>query len=307
MPDRAGRVGMQLETLKVFCDLVESGSFSKSAVRNFITQSAVSQQIRSLETRFDTLLLVRRGRSVQLTEAGSLLYESAREILEKMTQLESRLQSVGQETGGTVRIATIYSVGLYEMANVTKAFLKKYPKVNLHVEYSRVNRVYEECLNGHADLGIVTFPKPKKGLQIIPLASDRLILICSPRHAFAKKKQISLDHLTDQNFVAFERDIPSRRALDQIFRKHDIEVRTVMELDNVETIKRSVEIGAGVAIVPLSSVQREVRAGTLAMLSIKGHTFIRPLGVIIKSNRILPPTARKLIELLQQPGAGESL
>lgn len=292
---------MQVETLKVFCDLVECGSFSQSATRNFITQSAVSQQIRALESRFNTSLLVRQGRTVALTEAGRILYEGACEILERFGHMDLQLKSLREEMTGTLRIATIYSVGLYEMSQVIKTFLKTYPKVNLHVEYSRANRVYEECHKGDADIGIVTYPKRRKGIDIIALPADKLILICSPQHPFARRKQIDVRMLNGQNFVAFERDIPSRRALDRIFRDHDVKVRVVMELDNIETIKRSVEIGVGISIVPLFSVQREVQSGTLSQVQFQRQTFWRPLGVIVKSKRVLTPAARKLIELLQHP------
>jgi DNA-binding transcriptional LysR family regulator len=261
----------------------------------------VSQQVRSLESKFNTPLLVREGRSVYPTEAGRILYEAAREIMDRFERLDLQLRSMGEEMTGTVRIATIYSVGLYEMTVVIKTFLKNYPKVNLHLEYSRANRVYEDCLKGNADLGIVTYPRPRKGIQIIPLPADKLVLICSPHHTFAGKRLIDLNRLNGQNFVAFERDIPSRRAIDHIFREHCIEVHIVMELDNIETIKRSVEIGAGVSIVPLFSVQREVQSGALAQVQFAHHTFLRPLGVILKRNRALAPAARKLIELMQRP------
>jgi DNA-binding transcriptional LysR family regulator len=294
---------MHLETFKVFCDLVESGSFSQSAVRNFVTQSAVSQQIRGLESRFNTSLLVRDGRSVYPTEAGRILYAGASEILERFERLDLQLKSVGEEMTGNLRIATIYSVGLYEMSVAIKTFMKNYPKVNLHVEYCRANRVYEECLKGAADIGVVTYPKPRKGFQVLPLPADKLILICPPQHPFARKRQIGVRKLNGQDFVAFERDIPSRRAIDKIFREHNIQVRVVMELDNIETIKRSVEIGTGISIVPLLSVQREVQAGVLAQVHFSHQTFLRPLGVIVKRNRTLTPSAQRLIELLQRPQA----
>jgi DNA-binding transcriptional LysR family regulator len=292
---------MQVENLKVFCDLVESGSFSQSAIRNFITQSAVSQQIRSLESRFNTPLLVRQGRSIYPTKAGRVLYEGAREILDRFERVDLQLRSMGEETTGTVRVATIYSVGLYEMSMVIKTFLKTYPKVKLHVEYSRANRVYEACLKGDVDIGIVTYPKARRGILVIPLPADTLILICSPQHPFARARQIDVRKLNGQNFIAFERDIPSRRAIDQILRGHKVEVRIVMELDNIETIKRSVEIGAGVSIVPQISVQREVQTGALAEVHFTHQTFLRPLGVIVKRNRSLTLAAQKVIELLQRP------
>ncbi len=292
---------MQIETLKVFCDLVESRSFSQAAIRNFVTQSAVSQQIKNLESRFETALLVRDGRSVAPTVAGRIFYETSREILERFDRMNAELKSAGQEMAGSIRVATIYSVGLYELSVVVKTFLKTYPKVNLHVEYSRANHVYEDCLRGAIDLGIVPYPKARKGLQIISLPADRLILICSPDHPFARRRHMAVSRLDGENFVAFEKDVPSRAAIDQILREHGVGVRVVMEFDNIETIKRSVEIGAGVSIVPLLSVQREVQAGSLVQLHFTRQNFFRPLGVIVKSRHTLSPAAGRFIELLRHP------
>jgi DNA-binding transcriptional LysR family regulator len=292
---------MQIETLKVFCDLVESGSFSQAAVRNFVTQSAVSQQIKNLESRFETALLVRDGRAVSATVAGRLLYEASREILERFEHLNLELKSLGQEMAGSVRVATIYSVGLYEMSTVIKMFLKTYPKVNLHIEYSRVTRVYEDCLNGAVDIGIVPYPRMRKGLQIISLPADRLILICSPEHPFARRRHVDIARLNGENFIAFEKDIPSRKAIDRILQDRGVRVRVVMEFDNIETIKRSVEIGAGMSIVPQLSVQKEVQSGSLAQLRFSRENFLRPLGIIVKSRNSLSQPAEKFVELLQHP------
>jgi DNA-binding transcriptional LysR family regulator len=292
---------MHIETLKVFCDLVESRSFSQAAVRNFVTQSAVSQQIKNLELRFDTPLLVRGGRSVTPTEAGRVVYQSARAILDRFERMQTEMKSLGHEIMGTVRVATIYSVGLYEMSRVIKTFLKTYPKVNLHVEYSPAPRVYEDCLKGAVDLGIVPYPKQSKGLEVISIRADRLILICPPDHRFARHRHIGLHKLDGENFVAFQKDIPSRNAIDQILEENNVKVRIVMEFDNIETIKRSVEIGAGISIVPLPSVEREVQSGTLAQLKFTRLDFFRPLGAIVKRQRALPPAVQKFVELLQHP------
>jgi DNA-binding transcriptional LysR family regulator len=291
---------MQIETLKVFCDLVESRSFSQAAAHNFITQSAVSQQVKGLESRFGTPLLERKSRSIVPTDAGLVLYQASREILVLYARMESDLKSTGQEMAGTIRVASIYSVGLYEMSPVIKTFLKTYPKVNLHLEYSRANRVYEDCLRGAVDLGIVPYPKTRKGIEIISLPADRLILICPPEHPFARRRKIGIQKLDGQNFVAFEKDIPSRHAIDQILREHKIRVRVVMEFDNIDTLKRSVEIGAGVSIVPFLSVQREVQSGTLVQVHFVGQKFFRPLGIIVKHKRSLSQPAARFIELLQR-------
>ena len=295
---------MHIETLKVFCDLVESRSFSRAAVRNSITQSAVSQQVKNLESRFKTQLMRRDGKTVSPTPAGRLFYERSRTILDSFEQMQLEIKSIGQDMVGSVRVATIYSVGLYELSVVVKSFLKQYPKVNLRVEYSKGPRVYEDCLQGVIDLGIVTYPEPRRGIRVIPLPADQLTLICVPDHPLAKRRQIDIRQLNGENFIAFEKGLPSQRALDQIFRECDIEMRTVMEFDNIETIKRSVEIGAGVSIVPLLSVQKEVQNGLLAQVGFTDKNFYRPLGIIVRTKAPVSPAARKFIELMQNPQKG---
>ncbi len=292
---------MQIETLKVFCDLVESRSFSRAAIRNYITQSAVSQQIKNLEARFETQLLRRDGRSVTPTAAGRKFYETSRAILDKYENLQQEMKSVGQGVAGSIRVATIYSVGIYEMSVVVKSFLKIYPKVNLHVDYSKGAQVYEDCLHGVIDLGIVPYPEARKGLRIIPLPADKLVLICAPEHPLAQRHYIDIGELNEQSFIAFEKGLASQRAMDRIFQENSIQVKVVMEFDNIETIKRSVEIGAGVSIVPFMSVQKEVQNGTLCQVHFTDKNFYRPLGIIVRRKQSLSRAARKFIELMQKP------
>jgi LysR family transcriptional regulator, transcriptional activator of the cysJI operon len=292
---------MQIETLKVFCDLVESRSFSRAAVRNFITQSAVSQQVKNMETRFETQLLRRDGKSVTPTPAGRIFYERSRAILDSFEHMQLEIKSIGQDMAGSVRVATIYSVGLHELSVVVKTFLKIYPKVNLHVEYSKGSRVYEDCLRGVIDLGIVTYPEPRKGLRAISLPADKLVLICAPDHPLAKRHHVDIRKLSGQNYVAWEKGMASRTALDGIFQEQEIDVRVVSEFDNIETIKRSVEIGAGVSIVPMLSVQKEVQTGTLVQIHFTDKSFYRQLGIVVRSKQSLSPAAKKFIELMQNP------
>ena len=294
---------MQIETLKVFCDLVESKSFSRAAIRNYITQSAVSQQVKNLEARFETQLLRRDGRSVTATAAGRKFYENARAILDKFEHLQQEMKSAGQGIAGSIRVATIYSVGIYEMSVVVKSFLRIYPKVNLHVEYSKGAQVYEDCLHGVIDLGIVPYPEARKGLRIIPLPADKLVLICAPEHPLAQRRYIDIKELNEQNFIAFEKGLASQRAIDRLLQEHEVRVKVVMEFDNIETIKRSVEIGAGVSIVPFLSVQKEVENDSLAQVHFTDKSFYRPLGIIVRRKQSLSRAARKFIELMQKPQA----
>jgi DNA-binding transcriptional LysR family regulator len=290
---------MHLETLKVFCDVVETRSFSVAASQNYVTQSAVSQQIRMLEEKYGKQLLERTRGNVQLTPAGEILYQSSKEIVQRYGELEARLQAVAKVVAGSVRVATVHTIGLYELSAQLKRFLKAYPHVQLQLEYSRSNKIYDDALKGGIDLGIVAYPSRRPGITVIPFREDRLVLVVSPQHPLAKHKQVSIKKLDGEPLVGFDRDIPTRKETDRVLRRHGIEVRYVMELDNAEIMKRVVEIGIGIAILPEHAVRPEVRGGTLAAVQLADEVFLRPLGIIHRSGKHFSPAATKFIECLR--------
>ncbi len=293
---------MHLETLKTYCDLIETGSFSKAAALNYITQSAVSQQVQALERKFDVKLIERgRRKGVAPTETGRLMYAECKEIVERYQALEGRLRADSEQMAGTIRIATVYSVGLHELPPYIKQFIKAYPQVKVHVEYSRTNKVYESCLNNSIDFGIVACPSARPQIEIIPVREETMVLICSPEHALAGRGRVSLRRLRDESFIGFERDIPTRKLIDRILKKYDVTVNHAMEFDNIETIKRSVEVGIGVSILPESAVVNEVRSGMLASLSFIEGNFSRPIGIIHRKGKALSAAARRFTEQLVAP------
>jgi LysR family transcriptional regulator, transcriptional activator of the cysJI operon len=297
---------MHIETLKSFCDLVETGSFSKAAALNFVSQSAISQQVRALEERYDQPLIERGSRrGVALTEAGRILYSECKEMLERFRAMEARLLDQSAAVAGTVRVATVYSIGLHELPPYVKEFIKQHPQVNLRVEYSRTDKVYEACLDNTIDFGIVALPLRRPHLAVIPFREDRLVLACAPEHPLAKRRRASLKQLAGEAFIAFERDIPTRKIIDRILKRHGVAPDYVMEFDNIETIKRYVEAGIGLSILPASAVAHEVRAGTLAALNFAEGTFTRAVGIIHRKGKVFSPAAREFIALLTA-GSGHS-
>ncbi len=291
---------MHLETLGVFCDLIESGSFSIAATHNFITQSAVSQQVRALETRFDRKLVERARGRVRPTPAGDILYQTAKEIIQRYRELEDKLNAFSNVVTGVVRVATVHSVGLYEMSAPLKKFLKAFPQVSVHLEYSRSNKILEEILRGSIDIGVVAYPTPRPQLAVIPFREDKLVLACAPGHPLSRFRRIPLKKLAGETFVGYERDIPTRKATDRVLRKAGVQVRYVMELDNIETIKRVVEIGTGLAIIPEPAARQEVKNRTLVTVQLGDDAFIRPVGIVHKQGRIFSPAVEKFIEFLRK-------
>jgi len=292
---------MHIETLKVFVDLVDMQSFSLAAERNFITQSAVSQQIRTLEEKFKRRLLerVRGRREVKLTAAGEIFYRECKNVLASFNVLNESMSGLVGKISGTVKVATVYSVGLHELPPKVREFMSKFPAVKIDLEYSRTTRVLRDVINGTVELGVVAFPDPKRGLTVVLMASDRLVLICPPDHEFAERTQIKVNELKGRDFVLFERDIPTRKATDKILKSYGVEICKVAEFDNIETIKRSVEVGFGLAIVPHPSVMDEERNNQLAVVELAEKDWVRPVGVVYRTDRALSIAAKKFVQLLE--------
>jgi DNA-binding transcriptional LysR family regulator len=198
-------------------------------------------------------------------------------------------------------VATIYSIGLHVLPPYVKRFLKSYPSVNVHVEYRRDDQVYEHVLGNVVDLGLVAYATRDGRLEVVPIRKDTLVLICHPQHPLAERKSVKVKALNGQKFINFERDIPTRRALDKIFKRHRVTVEQVMQFDNIETVKRAVEIDSGVAIVPRETIGEEVATGTLAAVELEGGIYSRPLAVLYKKGKVLSPAIKKFIALLKEP------
>jgi DNA-binding transcriptional LysR family regulator len=290
---------MQVESFKVFRDLVDTQSFSKAAALNFITQSAVSQQVRAMEERFHVPLIERSNKRFGLTREGQTLYDAAKQIVFHYDTLQHQIEEQRNVVSGTIRVNTVYSIGLHELPSYLKRFLKEYPGVNVHVEYRRSNQVYDDVIEGSCDLGLVAFPIQKKLLKVEPFRKDRLIVICHPSSPLAKMAEVELKDLLKEKFVGFEPDIPTRKAVDKIFRDAGMDIRPVMEFDNIETVKRAVEIDAGISIVPRATVEQELSNGSLKVLEFKGQPYFRPLGIIFRSGRVLSPAMKRFLKVLK--------
>ena len=290
---------MQIESLKVFCDLVETRSFTKAAQINEVTQSAVSQTISGLEGRFKSLLIERSRKNFRLTQEGEVVYDYSKQVIATYDALHSKLQEIKEIISGTIRVATIYSIGLHDLPPYIKKFLKSYPTVNVHVEYRRANQIYEDVLSNVVDMGLVVYPAKDSKLEIVALHKDPLVLICHPQHPFARQKSIRLKALTGQKFIGFEPDIPTRKALDKILKEHGVDPKYAMEFDNIETVKRAVEIDAGISIVPQGTVIQDVAKQTLAAVPIEDGSFYRPIAAIYKKNKVLSPAMKQFLTLLK--------
>ena len=290
---------MNLKSLKVFCDIVSRRSFSKAAADNGLSQSSASQVVGQLEAHLGVRLIDRSTRPPAATREGQIFFEGCRKILAAYDALEDQVRTLHDEVAGRVRVAAIYSVGLHHMSRYVQDFMSRHPKANVRLEYLHPDRVLESVEQGQADIGIVSYPRSTRTLEAEPWREEPMVLVCAPGHAFAGRDTIQLSALDGQAMVSFDPDLVIRHEIDRVFAARGVEPNVVMEFDNIETIKRAVEIDAGVALLPEPTVGRELAAGTLSTVRLAGEELVRPLGIIHARGKQLPPTAQRFIELLR--------
>lgn len=295
---------MQIQTFKVFCDLAATKSFSKAADRNGITQSAVSQQVRAIEAQFSVKLIDRGRRVFCLTPEGEAFLASSREIVGTYDDLSTRMRELQDVVSGPLRIATIFSIGLHELPPYLKRFRRKFPMVGVQMDYRRSAQVYAAVQENRADVGLVAYPVSRRGIVASIFWRDRLVAICAPSHALAYKRRTSLKELTGEKFIAFEPDLPTRRMVDRQLRHAGARVRVAHEFDNIETVKRAVEIENAISIVPHTSVLSEVEAGQLVSIEFEDDGMWRPLGTLIKKSSAGTPALREFLSLLEKTDLG---
>ena len=303
---------MHIKSLKVFCDVVGWRSFSRAADENGISQSGASQVVHQLEHRLGVKLIDRSKRPFVLTPEGETYYEGCRKLVQRYEALEDEVRTLHEEVSGRVRVASIYSVGLHHMNRYLQRFLSQYPKANVRLEYQHPHRVYEAVEKDQADLGLVSYPRSSRTIEALGWREEPMVLVCAPGHRLANSGPLALESLAGENVIGFDSDLTIRREIDRVLQLHGAEVRVVMEFDNIETIKRAIEIDAGVSLLPEPTVLREVAAGSLIAVPLATDELVRPLGIIHRRGKELGSTTRRFIELLQsqtQPelGSGEEL
>jgi DNA-binding transcriptional LysR family regulator len=290
------------ENLKLFRDIAQTKSISRGAALNDISQSAASQYIQEMERRLGVTLLDRTTRPLALTQAGKLFYELCRDALRREEQFEVQLESLKGLVEGTVRVASIYSIGLSEMSRVQEEFVARFPNAQLHVDYLRPDKVYETVLADQADLGLVSYPVASKDLAVIPWREEEMTVAAPPTHALAQKPVLVPADLEGQDFVSFDEDLIIRRELDRFFRGQGIEMRVAMQFDNIQMIKEAVALGSGISILPARTMQAEIAQGRLVSIPLHAPGLVRPVGVVHRKRKRFNHATQAFLDLLlEQP------
>jgi DNA-binding transcriptional LysR family regulator len=289
------------ENLKLFRDIAQTRSYSRAAAMNQVSQSAASQHVQDLERTLGIILLDRSTRPLVVNAAGQLYSDFCRDVLRRKEEFEVALHQLKHDVDGTVKIASIYSVGLSEMAQLEDEFSRRQPKAHLEVAYLRPEKVYSAVLADQADLGLVSYPEPSREITVIPWRQEEMVLAAAPDHPLAKRSRVKLEDLNGVDFIGFDEDLPIRREVDRFLREHEIEVTQTLHFDNLQMIKEAVAHRTGVSILPARILRDEVLQGRLAAIPLPSSQLFRPLGIIHRKKKRFHAAAQAFLELLREP------
>ncbi len=271
---------------------------------NEISQSAASQHVQELEKKMGVTLLDRSRRPLNVTAAGRLYLEYCREALRRREQFENELEQLKNDVEGTVRVASIYSVGLSEMVELEAEFSRRQPAASLEVEYLRPEKVYDAVLGDEADLGLVSYPEPSREITVIPWRQEEMVLAASPYHELAGESRIKPERLDGAEFIGFDEELPIRREVDRFFQEHDIQVNEILHFDNLQMIKEAVAHRVGVSIMPARVLLDEMQQGRLVAIPIEAPELYRPLGIIHRRGKKFARVTQAFLDLLCEKPLG---
>ena len=290
---------MQIEALKIYCDVARFRSFSRGAEANDVLQSSASQAVQNIEQDLGVSLIDRSCRPWELTDEGKLFYDGCREVLDKYEDVVARVQHARASGNAVIRVAAIYSVNMRDMTQRVQDFSRSHPDAKVEVEYAHPASVLERVLNDEVELGIISYPDERRGLTVLPWREQEMVLVCTPQHRLAKLKSVEVKQLQKEIFVGFDTDLVIAKKIERFLKDNGVEPNVAVRFDNIEAAKRAVEAGSGVAILPRPTLENEIELGTLAAVPLAGSKFTRPLGIIHRKGRKFYPNTEAFIEVLK--------
>ena len=294
---------MELRQLRYFVSAVRQGSLKNAARDNFVTQPAISIQLKKLEEELGEKLFVRKGRRIVPTDAGELLMAHAEDILGRIETLIDELKGLKWHERGTLRLGNIDAASTYVLPAVFRSYRRKYPGIDIQVTVADSDTLGNALESGTIEIAIATLPFASEGFTVTPIYQDHMVLVVGPRHELARdrrKRRRPLHAVAESGLITYPARSMTQRLIEKVFIENGVNFRASMEMSSPEAIKRLTESGLGASILPRKVVADEVRRGTLRIVPTGKVRFSRTLGVVYKDEASLSPTARAFLEMLMK-------
>ncbi len=291
---------MNLNQLRVFCEVVERHGFTRAAEALYLTQPAVSRQVRELEHHYGVELFEQLGKRIYPTEAGNTLYDFAKQIFHALDDLEVEINEIKGLKAGHLRIAASATAGTYLLPPLLGRFKRKYPGVEITLEIHNSQQVEQKLIQfQQLDLGVTERPVVEDYLYSEPFDTDQLVVIVAPDHRLAGRDRLVPQELQEERFILREAGSGTRTLLDEEFARLELRVRPVMELGSTAAVKQAVAAGLGVSIVSSRSIRLEVEAGLLRSLPCEGMKLVREIRYVHHKDRRLSRAATAFLQVLK--------
>ena len=291
---------MYLEQLRFFHAVAEKESFTGAAAELHLTQPAVSNQVRNLEENVGQRLFERYGRQVKLTRAGEVLYTYTKRIFQQVHEAESILRDLRSLQTGNLVLGTVDVMSIYVLPSIFRDFHEAHPRVEISIEVGDSANIARGVADGRYDLGFITLPLENHSLLSIPIYNDVMRVIAPAGHPLAAKGRVTLEDLSRTTLIIYKRGSVTRRLIEQKFQEAGVAFEPDMEIDRPEAMKRLVEAGLGVSIMPAMSVVKEVEEGTLVVLDTGDVHFERSLGLIYRRGQIFSPSTQAFLAVIRE-------
>lgn len=289
--------------IRLFKEIAVARSVSKGAELCGVSQSAASQMLKTLEKSLGVMLLDSSTRPVTVTEDGRLYLEMCREVLRRRDEFLADSAALRERVQGTVRVASIYSVGVAEMSDLEREFSTRQPGAKLKVDYLRPEKVYDSVVTDQADIGLISYPEQTREVKVIDWRREEMVVVTAPGHELARRASLAAGDLDGREFIGFDEDLPIRKEIDRYLHDNGAEVRVTLHFDNLQSMKEAVAETQAVSILPERVLRNEVAMGRLVAIPIEAPGLYRPLGIIHRKKKHFHPAAQAFLELLQQtPG-----
>ena len=290
---------MDFDQLRTFLEVAKQGSFSRAGQKVFRSQSAVSAQIRQIESEYGERLLDRSGKTVRLTPAGEVFREYAQRMLSLRDESLRAVADHGNDPRGVLALGANEATCLYVLPNVFAEYLRLYPSVQVSIYRNFSHKILERLDSGAIDVGIVTLPVKMPMLKVRTIFRDRLVLMVSADNPLAQHDKVPISMVVEQPLI-LPRTGFTRRIMDRLFRPYRDKLHVRMELPSIGMIKSFVAAGLGVSLISESFARDEVQSGKVKLITLKDNELSRELGLAYRRNRSLPRAAEVFIELLQR-------
>lgn len=289
-----------LSNLRLIRDVANYQSLSKAAKLSELSQSAASQALQEVERELGVSLFDRSHRPLTPTPAGKVCLEYCRDMLRRHDVLQAELDTIRQQANGTVRIASIYSVGLSEMSRIERRFAERLPDASMNVQYLRPDRVWEAVIRDEADLGLMSYAESSREVIALPWRDEEMVVAVAPEHPLARRRNVTASALAGQNFIGFDDDLPIQQHIDRYLKEHRVEVEMMLRFDNIEMIKQAVAHGAGISIMPERVMREDMLQGRLMAVPLQPAQLFRPVRIVHRRRKVFSDVMSGMLNLLQE-------